>query len=558
MLYTDVPITCCEEDLLERASFAKATARSLANMHENGTFTVGLFGKWGTGKTSLLNMILHEMQAIERAGHPGQETIIIRFEPWNFQNTEQLLSQFFVRLINAFYSEKDKALQKISNAFEKYMLSIVSFTKLIPVVGEQINDVAKHSFSMFKRKVSKGADETDIMQQKDTVIKLLEEANRQLLIVIDDIDRLNNEQIRCVFQLVTSVAKFPKTTYLLAFDKDIVVRALEDVQKGSGEEYLEKVIQIPIQIPAIWQERTEEILIHRLDSIIVDHPGLNFEHQYWQKLYPACIKPFVLTLRDINRLCNAVRFKIQGIEEDIDFTDIVSITALEIQYPAIYEWILSNKALLTGGIDNNYFTSYQWKKKDWEAITTEQWKRLLEANKSSKDLQHQLEKVTDAITHLFPRIGEKLELFHVRINPSNYYELRAGNHIAVSEKFDRYFEFRLNSTAISRSELKPLLAELNEDCAIEYLRSKKDTAEMHEILEEIRAHCPTLPKDRAVVLIRVILRSSRFINNDNVSLLTTGNHTMAEFLLRTLFERIPEGERYAIVRDLTRSADEDM
>ena len=430
MLYTDVPINKIEDDLLGRASFAKATARSLSRMQDSGTFTVGLFGKWGTGKTSLLNMILQEMTDLEKDNNPESKTIVIRFEPWNFSTTDQLLSQFFVRLINEFYSKTDKNLQKVSNAIEKYFMSLVSFTKLIPGVGDQINEIANSSFSLFKRKATKGAYETDIQQQKENVIKILESAHRRLLIVIDDIDRLNNDQIRCVFQLVTAVAKFPHTTYLLAFDKEIVARALEDVQKGSGEAYLEKVIQIPIQIPALWKGKIEDILFHRLDEIIAENNGFNFDAKYWQKQYPACVKPFIQTLRDINRLCNSVRFKIQGLADDLNFTDIVAITALEIQYPTIYDWIISNKTLLTGGVDEHLILASQWKKSDWEVVTTEQWKHLLNCTYKSPASVQRLEEVTNSITHLFPFIGEKLQKYHVRIDPLKYNDLRAENHIA--------------------------------------------------------------------------------------------------------------------------------
>lgn len=554
MLYTDIPINSSDEDLLERSTFAKATARSLVNMQESGTFTVGLYGKWGTGKTSLINMILQEIQAIDNVESPDQKTIIIRFEPWNFSNTDQLLSQFFVRLINEFYSKKDKNLQKVSNAFEKYLLSLVGFTKLIPVVGEQINDVANKSFSWFKKKATKGAFETDIMWQKENVISILKKANRRLLIVIDDIDRLSNEQIRCVFQLVTSVAKFPKTTYLLAFDKDIVVKALEDVQKGSGEEYLEKIVQIPIQIPTLWPNIIDEVLFSRLDSIIREHPELQFHKQYWDRQYPSCIKPFIKTLRDINRLCNAVRFKIQGIAGDIDFADIVSITIIEMEYPVIYDWIIDNKTLITGGIDTNYLMSTQWKKKEWEQITIDQWKQLLE-NDSIHQGMKELEKVVDSVTHLFPFVGEKLEELHVRINPLGYQTLRSENHIAHPEKFDRYFEFRLNNSTISHSELMLLMNGLDEEGAIRFIKDKNAKGVTKEILQEIQAHCIELTPERATIIARSLTIAAEFFDDTNSDLFYFGDQTMTEYLLLSVFQQIPAQNRFSIIVDLMKNAD---
>ena len=51
--YTDKPIDSYEDDLLERASFARMLSNTLINLKYDDTFTVGLFGKWGTGKTSI-------------------------------------------------------------------------------------------------------------------------------------------------------------------------------------------------------------------------------------------------------------------------------------------------------------------------------------------------------------------------------------------------------------------------------------------------------------------------------------------------------------------------
>ena len=109
---------------------------------------------------------------------------------------------------------------------------------MIPGVGAPIASASKWGLSRLGQKMQKG---------------------------LDDIDRLSNEQIRYVFQLITSVARFPNTIYLLVFDKEIVVEALKDVQSGNGQDYLEKVIQMPIQIPDIQRSDLRNILFDRLD-----------------------------------------------------------------------------------------------------------------------------------------------------------------------------------------------------------------------------------------------------------------------------------------------------
>lgn len=67
--------------------------------------------------------------------------------------------------------------------------------------------------------MQKGLDERDVLKQKEQVIQLLKAQSNRILVILDDIDRLSNEQIRYVFQLITSVARFPNTTYLWSSTK---------------------------------------------------------------------------------------------------------------------------------------------------------------------------------------------------------------------------------------------------------------------------------------------------------------------------------------------------
>ena len=68
------------------------------------------------------------------------------------------------------------------------------------------------------------------------IIKKLKDEKIKIIVSIDDIDRLSDEEIVAVFQLVKSLADFPNTIYVLAFDYDVVVRALGKVQHGDGKE----------------------------------------------------------------------------------------------------------------------------------------------------------------------------------------------------------------------------------------------------------------------------------------------------------------------------------
>ena len=74
----------------------------------------------GLRKNITFNMILQDIHNYEDKLKPSERTIVIHFEPWNFSSTDQLLSQFFIRLINEFNSTSDEKLIQIATAIEKY------------------------------------------------------------------------------------------------------------------------------------------------------------------------------------------------------------------------------------------------------------------------------------------------------------------------------------------------------------------------------------------------------------------------------------------------------
>lgn len=55
MFYSDKAIESNAEDQLGRSAFAKLLAKTLIQLNSKDTFSVGLYGKWGSGKTSIVN-----------------------------------------------------------------------------------------------------------------------------------------------------------------------------------------------------------------------------------------------------------------------------------------------------------------------------------------------------------------------------------------------------------------------------------------------------------------------------------------------------------------------
>lgn len=528
MFYTDKPISAVSEDLLERKSFSKILAQTLVRLNNSETFTVGLFGKWGTGKTSIVNMTLNEITELQLEDE--DKTIVVRFEPWHFSDSTQLLTQFFLRLSNEFKNKKDSNLKSIGSALEQYS-SAFELAGLIPGVGGVIATFGKWGTSTLGKALKGNAEEKDIIKQKEHVVNLLSKQKNQILVVIDDIDRLSNEQIRQVFQLVSSVAKFPNTTYLLVFDKEVIVKALSKVQEGDGEDYLEKVIQMPIQIPEIQESKLHATLFQRLNDVLKKYPDSLFDKDHWQKTFNPCVAPFIKNLRDINRLCNTLQFKLTTISPEVDFGDIVAISAIEAGLPPIYEWIKNNKNVLT---QNTSWGGYSGKtQKDWYQAYSSEFEQILQDKKKA-------ETALSCLSYLFPYFGQKIGETYITIDDDLF---RKRCLICHQEKFDRYFYFDIDLVGIKKSEIQKAVFTLNEtELTFKLLKEDKNGNGI-EFLKEIKSLLPDVSSERAQILFYSVLLSSSYLDGQNNNLFSMSTASYAEHICLDILDRVQDVER---------------
>lgn len=318
MFNTDKPIDHMDQDLLGRREFAAQLASAIMQFETKDNYAISLQGKWGCGKTSVLNMTIKEIEKIEEQSSKN-EFVVVQFNPWNFTDTNQLINQFFTALTNSLkFKVKDEKIKKIGTAIKGYS-SVLQCSESIPIVGKFSKPLYK-ILGMLGKSITDQANSNlnDISYQKSQVEKALIESDFKILVVIDDIDRLSNEQIKLIFQLVNAVAGFPNIIYLLSFDKNIVVRALSDVQHCDGEEYLEKIIQVAFDIPPLNTQKLHTILLERLKTMV----ELPFYHvKRWKNVSNSCIHPYINTLRDVNRYCNTLSFMYSAVKEEVDFID---------------------------------------------------------------------------------------------------------------------------------------------------------------------------------------------------------------------------------------------
>ena len=116
---SDKPIKSSKQDLLGRTTFSKQLGEAIYGYDANDGLVIGLYGKWGTGKTSILNMVINEINDLSRKS--DDKPIIVKFSPWNYSDKNNLISIFFKELKTKISpNNNDEKKRQLAKYLDKY------------------------------------------------------------------------------------------------------------------------------------------------------------------------------------------------------------------------------------------------------------------------------------------------------------------------------------------------------------------------------------------------------------------------------------------------------
>lgn len=477
MFYAEKPIISKNEDLLGREKVANNLASEIKYYKNKDSLTIGIVGKWGSGKTSFINMVLENFKG-------NDNYIVIKFNPWNISSRKQLISDFFLQLSNNL--KKENVSGEIISTIGKSLGTLSKFFKplgFIPPLSvlSTIGDITEKASEFINEYVESEKEDLETIKRKiDTE---LEELGKKLLIVIDDIDRLCDDEIREIFQLVKSIADFKNTIYILSYDREIVTKALDKTQQDKGEEYLEKIVQVPLVLPYISKSDLDKIFINRL-NISINIPDEEYDNSYFSEIYYNGLAENFESLRDIERYMNVFSLGINLAREELNINDYIAITLIKVFEPDLYEYIKNNKEYFSGTKFDEFLN------KDKKEILTELEGIYEKLKKLGK------RKVKRLIEVIFPKLGEM-----------NYAEgfidiWGKARRIATPVYFESYFRLDFPEDEIKKSEIKKFREFSTEEDLIKIfnINNKKRIRLLELLIEEIEE----ISDKKAIILLKFI------------------------------------------------------
>lgn len=510
-MYNDSPIKYKKHDKLNRTSFAESIAKSILNIrNRNNSIVIGIMGGWGTGKSSLLNLIEYDLK--------NQYVKRLRFNPWNYYSQQALFTSFFDELIGCL-SLNDK----ISALLQKYKYKILSS-------GIAIGSVAYPQINYLDSIIPDSEYKTlnSIKDKLDDIFR----KHEKVVVIIDDIDRLNPTEVKQIFQLVKSLADFPNLIYILAFDKEYVNYALKDwnaeYEHRPSEEFIDKIIQVPLTIPKFDDEDLFKIFKRKFNAVLNNH-NPDTENLNISKLY-LWLCPYFKNIREINRFCNALDFYLYSMDDKIWIHDFALITALQVFEKDVYDIIKYNKNLLTGefnsinALDEELQNHY---KKDLNNLL----KSLFKNNKLKKEPA-----VRNILSDLFPKVN------NIEFNsdtPNSIIEIKR-KHCGVMEEeyFDLYFTFD-STNKLSKSLIKTIISSIdnNNETLNNDLLKIKEIELLNPLIDNLKYHSDEFSENMIINLIETFITYYKELFADENSEPDNGQIEKAVFAIFNLYER---------------------
>lgn len=250
-------------------------SRSIVNIINGSTprFSIGIYGEWGTGKTTLMRLIESEIKN-------NENTLTVWFNAWRYEREEQFAITALMKTVayametHPIYAEIKPILLRSVKIFTKGFLSEVA-SKFI---GEKGVDEFKERL-LPKMDLLAEVDKDTIYF--DGIYQIEKEMSRimnnyhssKVVIFIDDLDRCSPKKALEVFESIKVFLDIEGFVFVIGLSHETVSKLISTEYKESGvkgEHYIRKIIQIPINVPQWNNLDVKDIILNLLNRDKID------------------------------------------------------------------------------------------------------------------------------------------------------------------------------------------------------------------------------------------------------------------------------------------------
>jgi len=414
-----------KDDHLNRWPFAQEIYRIAASGPRDWSVRVGVYGEWGSGKTSVINFV-NSMAREE--GH-----IIFTFNPWQFQTTDDLWKAF----VEGLFQIIEEATQtKVPEARSRQVKAVAGtaarvLPKIFGLWKSEAGDAVTGGLGLLRKFLVFSAD--DLAKLGEIL------GERRLLVIIDDLDRTDAKLVPEILFALKEIMDVPGMAFICAFDPLIVGRVLGKFHSGFGDglNFLEKIIDYPRWLPEATNEQLARLAVADAARFCpyVPAPELTEMVRLLPK-NPRAIRQFI-------RILDLLRHQIQRHHpHEIHWTILLAANVLKVRFPKLSHEILGDLQFWEDVYNSTLFG--EKKDEDLKTLIATKVSAILRNGGGTSD------PATNDLVNCVTAIAGKLNAWH-GLGPE---VLRYQFHLAESpcavtwKEFDSFVE-QLDSASLS-------------------------------------------------------------------------------------------------------------
>ncbi|MFF4617404.1 KAP family P-loop NTPase fold protein [Nonomuraea jabiensis] len=331
-------------DLLQFRRYVDPLVSVITNPRTQTPFTIGVFGSWGSGKSSLLQMV--DQRLLDRH---GAEFVRVHFNPWMHRREPEMLLPLLNALHNAL--DQDPAHHFADNAkrLGVIMLNLAADELLKRInVGsasvEKIGRIAQQYAEMRGQLDSQTGRLRGLLQKE---ADSLTEKGRKIVFFVDDLDRCQPDQIIDVLESIKLFLDLRNVFVIIALSKDVVDRGVSVKYRSFefpdhaviADDYLDKMIQLPLHLYPIGPAEVGDFI---RASLLGDLAGRHVA------TLEGIVSPNPRKIKRVLNLLRVTEAIIEGTPSlgSLDTDLVVRLVVLRVQSPDLFAAVVRQPALL--------------------------------------------------------------------------------------------------------------------------------------------------------------------------------------------------------------------
>ncbi len=512
-------------DLLHRKELVESISTTIKNCYPNKKFVLSLSGNWGSGKTTILNLVKKQLQDC-------QENIIIidDFDPWNFEDEAALLGAILDTIFQKMNLNYSISKQR---AWKKDLIALIF----------NINAVTRGvKFSFLKENIN------SVSKIRDQINEYMSFSDQRLVFILDNIERLGSERMLFLLKTVADVLNLDRVTYILSYDPRIMERLL--AEQKYDMEYLKKIVQMEFCVPELDTDLKNDLMFHCVSNMLKIYRIEDEKRNEILNIVPL-LTDYTQDVRDIKRFLNSIMSVLYYFSNEqnkrlamqLNICDYIIIELIKRENREVYSIIWKNATHFVSADRETMFgfegyLQVNQEKKNVEIIDF--YKKIFSSEKNSRYL-NLLKRIFPYVNHYVMErnniinkdyTDEKYEqtIKKHRIYSGNYFPiyftLHSNEHLEIQNIVEKMIGFcNANNREEAKQELKVALREFN---AIEY-----------KIMEEIQLYTNDLTQQGWEVLFDLLYDYTQ-VADDSMMFLRLNAKRRAIYILSLAVKNVSE------------------